>query len=121
MSRQRIGNKWTTEEEQQLIQQLQQNKHLAQIAKDHQRTQKAIEMRLQCIIRKLSSSKSMQDIASYLHIDMDTLQRLEQLENPSSTTSSSVLHEQLQDMNMRLQKIEHTMDKLYKKIKVMKS
>jgi len=132
MQRQRVGNKWTTEEEQQLIHHLRQQKTMPQIAVEHQRTVKAIQMRLQSIIRQLlSSSKSRQQIASYLNLDVQTVQELEQFECPSISSSASqssspavatnAIHEQLQEMHHRLQRMEHIMEKMYKKVKTINS
>jgi len=119
----RIGNKWSEEEEQRMVKALQQGKSMEQVAKDHQRTVKAIGMRVEYLIRKLSKHASDRELSELFHktpqevrIILDT-----PLPAPSSASTptpvESGLEKRLSKMENDIAAMTRLVEKIYKKIK----
>jgi len=119
-----IGNLWTDDEEFQLTDEIQNNMSITDIAKQHGRTEKAIRMRLESMIRKkhwkenytistLSKlyNKTEDDIKSIIQTKDETQSK--SYENKYKTEYSS---EDITNIQSRLDKIEKLLSKILKKI-----
>lgn len=102
------GKQWTPTEEEQLLQRLQQNWSYLQIAREHNRSIRAIEMRVETLIRKhCHAGCTKAELVSTFKKTPDEIDQImigERSSNP---------------MDQRLQRIEDMLEKLYKKQKQM--
>lgn len=110
----RIGNKWSEDEEQRMVKGFQAGKNIEDMAKDHQRTPKAMEMRRDALLRKLSSKASTPELASMFGMHAtevrDILAALPV--EPSSATPKT-----LEAILQRLDRIETLVEKTYRRLK----
>ena len=112
----RNGEKWSEDEEQQLIHSIKQKKTIPFLAEQHQRSERAIQMRLEYIVKKMAKTQSLADISSLLHVDVATLKEWmtnkesDQFQRPDVTTY-------LKQLDQRLQHLEQLTEKIYKRIK----
>ena len=122
----RIGNKWSEEEEQRMVKALQQGRSMEQVAKDHQRTVKAIGMRVEYLIRKLSKHASDRELSELFHKTPQEVRAIldAPLPAPSSGSASGASAPADSSLEKRLSKMEHDIaamtrlvEKIYKKIK----
>jgi len=115
----RVGNKWTEEEEQRMVQGFQSGKSLEDIANDHQRTPKAIEMRRDHILRKLSTKASVAELAPMFHMETREVKDILASAPPPPTPKEHHLssHPDMKQVLQRLENIETLMEKMYKRIK----
>lgn len=118
MSVARIGNKWSDEEDKRLMNELRQGKRIHDIAKDHQRTERAIQMRL---VKKMAESMSPEEIASCLHLEVSLVREWLSPKDEHSRGIPKLDVQELSDVlgriDKRLTRIEEIVEKLYKKIK----
>jgi hypothetical protein len=116
----RIGNKWTEDEEQRMILGFQKGKTLEDMAKDHQRTPKAMEMRRDSLLRKLSPKASVQELGQLFHMDpRDVKEVLASAPPPPTPSSSKEKESSFKEVLARLDKLETLLEKIYKRIKNM--
>ena len=120
----RVGNKWTEEEEQRMIEGFQQGRTMERMAKDHQRTPKAMEMRRDHLLRKLSSHSNVSELSQLFRMTTDQVQVILSSTPPppsSATTGKgggvAPFEPALQEMLQRLVRMETLMEKMYKRIK----
>lgn len=109
-----IGNIWTKDEEMQLYEEIADNKTIQEISKIHGRTVKAIEMRIDFIIRKK-------------HEENYTINSLSKLFNKTEQEIKSILqkepkkldplNEKLIQIEEKINSIEKMLIKIYKKMK----
>lgn len=112
----RSGQPWTEQEDTDLAYQIKLNKELQQIALKHKRSVRAIRLRFAYLIqKKLQENKSKDFIATYFHISPEYLDSL--LAEQQKQDKSSVFEKELNEMKGRIEKLEHALLKLYKKIK----
>ena len=118
----RIGNKWSEDEEQRMVKGLHQGRTLEDMAKDHQRTPKAMEMRRDGMVRRLSTKTSIEDLATLFSLSpshvRDILATTPPKENTASSSSGIVKAE---DILKRLDRMEALLEKMYKRIKGLSS
>jgi hypothetical protein len=116
MKMERSGQPWTEQEDTDLAYQIKLNKELQQIALKHKRSVRAIRLRFAYLIqKKLQENKSKDFIATYFHISPEYLDSL--LAEQQKQDKSSVFEKELNEMKGRIEKLEHALLKLYKKIK----
>ena len=117
----RVGNKWTEEEEQRMVQAFQQGRALDDMARDHQRTPKALEMRRDHVLRRLSTKASVADLARLFGMDTGEVKEvLASAPPPLSSTTTAPSKEDagaMKEVLHRLEKIETLLEKMYKRIK----
>jgi hypothetical protein len=115
----RNGEKWSEDEEQQLIHAMKQKKTIPFLAEQHQRSQRAIQMRLEYIVKKMSKTQSLTDISTLLHVDVATLKEWmtkkesDQIQHPDHHHLTTYLKQ----LDQRLQNLEQLTEKIYKRIK----
>jgi transposase-like protein len=119
----RIGNKWSEEEEQRMVKALQQGKSIEQVAKDHQRTVKAIGMRVEYLIRKLSKHASDRELSELFHKTPQEVRSILEAPSPAPSSAStptpvdSGLEKRLSKMENDIATMTRLVEKIYKKIK----
>jgi len=117
----RIGNKWTPEEEQLLIERVRRQEGVQNIALHHERTVKAIEMRIEHLIRKLSKGgMKTHDLCETFHKSPNDIQNILSSEpNPPSSSfpMKEDTQERLDKIEQRLEKIERLLEKIHHRIK----
>ena len=97
---------WSEQEEKKLIGALQENQDLRDIAKRHERSVKAIEMRIELLIRRHhQNGKTIGELQKIFRKDEKTI---ESILNPKST---------LDELSERVKRIEDTVNKIYKRQK----
>jgi len=102
---------WSTEEEERLLVALQAQRSLADIAKSHCRSVRAIEMRIEMMIRRIhtNSGKSIKEISKlFLKPEAEVEKIISSNNNPTTTAKSE-----------KLKEIEETLEKIWKKQKKM--
>lgn len=125
-----IGNLWTQKEELQLMDEIGEKIPLEEIAKNHGRTAKAIEMRMDAMIQKQYKSqytmsalmnlynKSEKEIRAIL--DKKTTPEKKSIGPSGGTVNGNgveKISETLRSMEKRMENIEKLLIKLYKKTK----
>jgi len=117
-----IGNFWTKQEELKLIDEISDKMPIEVVAKNHGRTVKAIEMRLESMIRKqyhdnytISSlmnlyNKSETEIKKIIEKEVPN-------ENQGKQNNKKNLEEKLNSMEQKINNLEKLLLKIYKKIK----
>jgi hypothetical protein len=113
-----VGKSWTKTEENQLMEEIKADMDIETIAKDHGRTIKGIEMRIESIIYKKSKFDNYTNnvLANLFNKSEDDIQKIidnfnikdKKISNPSI---------EIININERLDKIEKLLNKIYKKIK----
>jgi len=114
----RIGNKWSEDEEQRMIRGLQQGKSLEQMARDHQRTPKAMEIRRDGLLRKLSTQVLPSELASMFGMQPSQIQDiLSSTPLASSEPPSKNIPKILEDLTAKIDRMETVLDKIYRRLK----
>lgn len=115
----RNGDKWTDEEERQLLQKLRLKKSLSDIAREHERTERAIQMRMEFLAKKLYKSTPISEIASIMNQSTGTIEEWIEKETvppPTRSSSEDILYV-LKNMEKRMERLDHMVDKIYKRLK----
>lgn len=99
---------WSEYEEKKLIQSIKNKESIPDIAKNHERSVRAIEMRIELLIRKY-------------HQNGMSVTELEKLFNKDQKSIDSILHPKpnIDDLMERVKRIEDIVNKIYKKQKIM--
>lgn len=113
----RIGNKWSEDEEQRMVKGLHQGRTLEDMAKDHQRTPKAMEMRRDGIVRRLSSKTSVEELATLFALSPSHVRDILASTPPVENTTNV----KMEDIVKRLDRMEALLDKMYKRVKSLSS
>jgi hypothetical protein len=114
----RIGNKWSEDEEQRMIRGLQQGKSLEQMARDHQRTPKAMEIRRDGLLRKLSSQVLPSELATMFAMPPSQIQDILSSTPMASTENPSKnIPKILEDLTTKIDRMETVLDKIYRRLK----
>lgn len=125
----RIGNKWSEDEEQRMVKGLHQGRTLEDMAKDHQRTPKAMEMRRDTMLRRLSTKASTEELASLFGMPASRVKEVLATPPPaaaphplsSSANTNASMTLQTNDVLKRLDRIEALLEKMYKRVKSLSS
>lgn len=97
---------WSDQEEKKLITGLQDNLDIRELAKRHERSIKAIEMRIELLIKRYhQNGKTINELQKIFKKDEKSI---ESILNPKST---------LDELSERVKRIEETVNKIYKKQK----
>ena len=112
----RIGNKWSEDEEQRMVKGLHQGRTLEDMAKDHQRTPKAMEMRRDGIVRRLSSKTSVEELATLFALSPSHVRDI-LASTPPPTENTNTTNVKMEDIVKRLDRMEALLDKMYKRVK----
>jgi len=113
----RIGTKWTDDEEKKLVDGLQHGYTFEQLSTRHQRSLKAIEMRVANLVKKASATMSTKDMAVFFRLSDNKIQEFLEQDLTSSSSSSSDLYQKIHDIQTRLTAIEHLLEKIYRRTK----
>jgi translation initiation factor 2B subunit (eIF-2B alpha/beta/delta family) len=117
------GNFWSKEEELQLLDEIGDKRTVAEIAKLHGRTPKAIEMRIDALIRKqYSENYTMASLMNlYNKNEKEILKILQEAppraeQKQQSKDKKPKNEEQLKNIEDRLERIEKYLTRIYKKV-----
>jgi len=111
-----IGSIWTKEEEMQLYEEISDNLPLQEISKKHGRTVKAIEMRIDYLIRKKYQENYTIDSLGKLFNKTDK-EISAILQNKESKKSDNSVIDKLKHIEEKIDSMEKILLKIYKKIK----
>jgi len=111
------GNLWTAAEEMKLLEEIGDQKPIEEIAKEHGRTLKAIEMRLESMIRKKYSKDhyTIGTLSTLFQKSENDISRIIQ-DIPKESTPKLNIGEEIGEIKQRLQKIETLLLKIKKKL-----
>lgn len=119
-----IGTLWTPEEESQLLEELQQQIFITDIAKKHGRTEKAIRMRIESMIKK-QHQRHGYTVSALMSIYQKSEQEIkailsEESASPSSLTENSSNRKwstmNTQELTLRFDHLEKLLHKILKKL-----
>lgn len=97
---------WSEQEEKKLVAALQENQDIRDIARRHERSVKAIEMRIDLLIRRHhQNGRSVGELQKMFRRDEKTI---ESILNPKTT---------IDELSERVKRIEDTVNKIYKRQK----
>lgn len=118
----RIGNKWSEDEEQRMVKGFREGRSLEDMAKDHQRTPKAMEMRRDVLLRKLSAKASHAELATMFSMKPNDVRDILAAPAPLESTSNhnnsgSNTQKSLDAILQRLDRLEVLVEKIYRRIK----
>ena len=121
ISKMNTGNFWNKQEELQLMDEISEKKSLDEIAKSHGRTPKAIEMRLEGIIRKQYSDGY--TLSSLMNLYNKTEKDVKKIiqdaaipSQPKEPKKKQSNEEDFKKIEERLERIEKYLIRIYKKI-----
>jgi hypothetical protein len=110
-----IGNLWTLEEESKLLDEINDKLSVEIIAKNHGRTKKAIEMRIESMIKKqYQENYSISVLSSLYHKTEEEIQNIIK-ESKTLSTNTFSLSSEIENIKIKLDKIEKILIKIYKK------
>lgn len=109
----RTGNLWTDEEEKELIKELKQGLDISIIASQHQRTTKAIDMRMEMIYKNMITQGISQEKLFNIFGN-----KCIEYEKKKSSYSLDSIHNDINLLQNKLDRIQHLIEKLYKRIKL---
>jgi translation initiation factor 2B subunit (eIF-2B alpha/beta/delta family) len=115
------GNFWSKEEELQLLDEIGDKRTVTEIAKLHGRTPKAIEMRIDALIRKqYSENYTMASLMNLYNKNekeiLKIIQEVSQKEVKQPFDKKQKSEDKLKNIEDRLEKIEKYLSRIYKKI-----
>ena len=117
----RIGNKWSEDEEQRMVKGLHEGRSLEDMAKDHQRTPKAMEMRRDVLLRKLSGKASLAELATMFSMRTNEVRDILAAPPPapieSSSSNNNGTQKSLDAIVQRLDRLEVLVEKIYRRLK----
>ncbi len=109
-----FGKKWTTYEEQMLLEELQNNMPIQDIAKRHDRSVGGVQSRIHELIYKMSTQNtSIKEIMQKTKLNEDEINEIikfqhhKALNKPSSNKDNlDILHKEIKALNDRIDKLE---------------
>lgn len=107
----RTGNLWTEEEEIQLMRELRQGISISVIATNHQRTSKAIDMRMEMMYKNMKKDGISQEeiLQIFGNKWMEYDKRI--------SVTMETIHSDIALLQQKVDNIQHFIEKLYKRIK----
>lgn len=110
------GNIWTPQEEKQLMDEIKNRETMDEIAKRHGRSQKAITMRIENMIRKDSQNNvPLKDIMKTYHKTEEEVQQIIIMENTSNDSNAKMM-KKISEIENKIAFMEKILIKIYKKI-----
>ena len=112
------GNLWNKQEELQLMDEISDKKTVEEIAKSHGRTSKAIEMRIESLIRKQYQNKYTINalMTLYNKSEQDIKKIIQEIPQKKEFKKPGEQDDRIQKLEERLERIEKYLIKIYKKI-----
>ena len=83
------SKRWTAEEERRLVELLQKNTPLEEIAKQHDRSEGAIAIRSKMIAVKMLKDKSIDEVAKQLHLSKEDIENQVDIEDAKKKKAAS--------------------------------
>ena len=108
---------WTKKEEEELLHRLRLEEPISTISKKHQRTERAIEMRIAMIFKKLVEKGSkISSLSKDFHLSENEIRTYIEGSSSSSEPKSNFIS--FPQFKEQLDRMEEKIDKIYKKLKM---
>lgn len=107
---------WTKKEEDELLYRLSLEEPISSISKKHRRTERAIEMRIAVIFKKLTEKGTkISSLSKEYHLSENEIHHY--LESISSSIEPKINYISFPQLKEQLDRLEEKIDKIYKKLK----
>ena len=118
----RIGNLWTEEEEKILLEELKNNINNKEIAQRHERTLKAIEMRIEMIyMKRRKQGMTKNELEILLNKKCDEYEKqfedYYEKEDKKKNITLRLIYEEIDSLQQKVNHIEKIIEKIYKRVK----